>query len=176
LATEHLLEQGYRHIAHLAGPLAWWAARERKAGWEAALATAGLAPDASHCVEGNWSSRSAERSIERLLAQYPEMDAVFVANDQMALSVLHVAHRHGIRVPEELGVVGFDGLPESAYFWPPLTTVDQDQHELGCHAVQELVKMIGATRTGEPVAATAHLVFQPRLIQRRSSARLAAAA
>ena len=102
-----------------------------------------------------------------LLEQYPQMDAVFVANDQMALGVLHCLHQKGIRVPDDLAVVGFDGLPESACFWPPLTTVYQDQRKVGCTAVSELVSLIDAPE--QNVNEFRYVVFEPELVIRASS-------
>jgi LacI family transcriptional regulator len=169
LAVQHLHEQGYVHIGHLAGPLDWWEARQRKAGWQDGLLAAGL-PVADHFwVEGNWSSSSAERAFSTLLGQYPEMDAVFVANDQMALTVLQLAHRKGLRVPGDLGVVGFDGIPEAAYFWPSLTTIDQDQHRLGGAAVQQLVKIIQMHRQGHAELLLESIFIKPQLVIRESS-------
>ena len=75
LATEHLLAQGYRRIGHIAGPLSWWEAQQRKAGWADALGAAGLAVDDSMWVEGNWSSKSGELAAYQLLDRYPDMDA-----------------------------------------------------------------------------------------------------
>ncbi|MBX7236007.1 MAG: LacI family transcriptional regulator [Caldilineales bacterium] len=170
LATEHLLAQGRRRIGHITGPLDWWEARERRAGWEAALAAAGMPAPAPWCVEGDWSSISGSEGIAQLLAQVPDLEAVFVGNDQMALGVLHYAHRRGIRVPGDLAVVGFDDITEAAYFSPPLTTIHHDQHRLGCTAVQEIVRRIEAeqednTTGGDP--RYAHI--QPTLIVRESS-------
>ncbi|MEZ4771090.1 MAG: LacI family DNA-binding transcriptional regulator [Caldilineales bacterium] len=170
LAVEHLLQQGFRHIGHVAGPLVWWEARERKAAWEETLRAAGMAVEDRMWTEGNWSSKSGELAAWRLLEQYPEMDAVFVANDQMALSMLSVARAKGRSVPRDLAVVGFDGLPESAYFSPPLTTVFQDLHELGCRAVQQLIGMIDSSRNSvahEPVTTW----LQPELLVRESTSR-----
>lgn len=136
MATEHLLDLGYRHIGHIAGPLDWWEARERKAGWQETLLDADMGIDDRQWVEGNWSPASGERAIYQMLEQFPEMDAVFVANDQMSLAVLQVAWRRGLRVPQDLAVVGFDAIPEGAYFLPPLTSVRQGLHELGCTACE----------------------------------------
>jgi LacI family transcriptional regulator len=169
MATEHLLEQGYRHIGHVSGPLDWWEARQRKAGWQDALLAAGVSVAEWHSEEGNWSSASGEPAIERLLASYPEMDAVFVGNDQMSLSVLQMACRRGIKVPHELAVVGFDGLPETAHYWPPLTTVYQDLQTLGFTAVQELVRAIEAGRDEQTVFEPQSTSLRPELIVRESS-------
>jgi DNA-binding LacI/PurR family transcriptional regulator len=147
----------------------WWEARQRKQGWMTALEEHGFQISTRFSVEGNWSSSSGEKAFQELARSYPEMDAVFVANDQMALSVLQAACRQGFIVPEQLGVVGFDGIAESAYFWPPLTTVNQDQAALGKTAVQELVRIVEQSRQEdyEPVIKT--LLLEPSLIVRDSS-------
>src|SRR5512147_2338323 len=85
MAMSHLLEQGYRKIGHISGPLEWWEARQRMAAWKDSLTEARLDSNDSHCVDGNWSSASGALAIEKLFYQYPQMDAIFVANDQMAL-------------------------------------------------------------------------------------------
>jgi len=169
MATEHLLEQGHRHVDHISGPLDWWEARQRKAGWQDALQAAGVPEAEWHAEEGNWSSNSGALAIERLLANYPEMDAVFVGNDQMALSVLQMACRWGIKVPHDLAVVGFDGLPETAHYWPPLTTVYQDLRKLGSTAVQELVRAIQAGQDERLVFEPQSISLRPELIVRESS-------
>jgi len=169
MATEHLLEQGHRNIGHITGPLDWWEARQRKAGWRDALQVAGVPEADLHSEEGDWSSASGERAIGRLLANYPEMDAVFVGNDQMALSVLQMACRRGIEVPQDLAVVGFDGLPETAHYWPPLTTVYQDQQLLGRTAVEELIRMIESDEKSGNGTKHKAILLQPELIVRASS-------
>ena len=171
MATQHLLEQGFRHIGHISGPLDWLSARQRKQAWEDTLREAAIEVAPSSWVEGNWSAASGEQAFNQLLDKYPLMDAVFVANDQMAMGVLQVACRRGIKVPQELGVVGFDGLIESAYYWPPLTTVFQDLHTLGCMAVRELVEIIESQWKGAANQASGKLLLQPELIIRESSAK-----
>jgi len=171
MAVAHLLEQGYRQIGHISGPLDWWEARQRLAAWQDALTGAGIPVAEEHWVEGNWSSSSGAEAILRLLRKYPEMDAVFVANDQMALSVMQAACQRGIRVPEELGVVGFDNMPESAYYWPPLTTIEQDQHALGRIAVEEVIRTIRTQWTDTAAIEPGRLTLVPNLIVRKSSIR-----
>jgi len=169
LAMTHLLEQGYRRIGHISGPLDWWEARERKAAWSNCLNEANLEARDEHSVEGNWSSSSGAEAIEKLYEQYPEMDAVFVANDQMALSVMQYACRKGVRIPADLGVVAFDDIPESAYFWPPLTTVQQDQYNVGEVAVEEIIKIIDSGwHEHEPVRPKS-IMLAPTLVVRKSS-------
>ncbi len=169
LAAEHLLEHGHQNIGHISGPMDWWEAQQRKAGWRDALLAAGVAEADLHAEEGTWSSASGAQAIDRLLASYPEMDAVFVANDQMALGVLQTACRRGIRVPEDLAVVGFDGLSDAAHYWPPLTTVHQDLRNLGCTAVRELVRAIQVPSQEQPALPAVSIFLCPQLIVRDSS-------
>lgn len=169
MATQHLLEQGYRNIGHISGPIDWWEARERKAGWRDTLLAAGVLEADLRAEEGAWSSASGEQAIGRLLDSYPEMDAVFVGNDQMALSVLQMACRRGIKVPQDLAVVGFDGLLDTAHYWPPLTTVRQDLRDLGCTAVRELVRAIEESRQEQAVSPPVSISLRPELIVRNSS-------
>lgn len=172
LAMRHLLAQGYRNIAHIAGPLDWWEARQRIAAWREALRETGLEVADNCWAEGNWSAASGQEAVHRLFKSYPEMDAIFVANDQMALSVLQAAAEHGRRVPEDLGVVGFDNIPESAYFRPALTTVQQDQYNVGKVAVEEITRIIESGWQGlEPIEPKS-IMLSPNLIVRRSSQRL----
>src|SRR5512136_1353262 len=99
MATRHLLEQGRQHIGHISGPLDWWEARQRKQAWQETLRKAGTMAAENHWAEGNWSSASGEMAFEQLLQSYPEMDALFVANDQMALAVLQIINRRGLNIP-----------------------------------------------------------------------------
>ena len=170
LATQHLLDLGRRHIAHLSGPLEWWEARQRKLSWQETLEKAGRKVKAQHSVEGNWSSASAETAFLQLLDFYPEMDAIFVANDQMALTVLRTACKKGIRVPDDLAVVGFDNIAESSYFWPSLTTVEENQQELGAQATRGLVSWIEAAHDGLEQMEPKAVLLQPELIIRESTA------
>lgn len=171
MAVSHLLEQGYRRIGHISGPLDWWEARERMAAWRDVLQQARYEVKEEHSVEGNWSSASSAQAIERLFKQYPEMDAVFVANDQMALSVMQYACRRGLNIPDELGIVGFDDIPESAYFWPPLTTVHQDQFNVGEVAVEEIIKIIESYRHEQEPVRPKSIMLAPSLVVRKSSLR-----
>lgn len=172
MATVHLIDQGYRHIGHISGPLDWWEAQQRRAAWRDTLASAGLECGDGAWVEGNWSSSSGRRAAEQLFDQYPALDAIFVGNDQMALSVLQLAAARGIRVPDQLGVVGFDGIPEAPYFWPALSTIDQDQHRLGSSAVHALLRLIHGDENGDERLPGNRLVLHPNLIVRASSQRV----
>jgi LacI family transcriptional regulator len=168
LATRHLLEQGCRRIGHISGPLDWWEARQRKQAWKDTLQDAGLNATDKACAEGNWSASSGEAAFTQLLESYPGMEAVFVGNDQMALTVLQVAHRQGLRVPQDLAVIGFDNMAESAYFWPALSTINNNLYELGCRAVQETVEQIEAVHRDEKLEPQ-NILLSPELIVRESS-------
>jgi LacI family transcriptional regulator len=172
IAMSHLLEQGYHKIGHISGPLDWWEARQRMAAWKDSLMEAGLDPQDGHCVEGNWSSASGALAIEKLFYQYPDMDAIFVANDQMALSVLQFFAEKQIRVPEDVGIVGFDNVAESAFFSPALTTVQQDQHHVAKIAVAQVIKIIEAGWQELDPIAPRSIILPPTLIVRQSSLRV----
>lgn len=148
-ATEHLLALGRTRIAHLAGPLEWREARDRRDGWLAALAEAGLEP--GPMVAGDWWSASGVAAFEEILVADSRVDGLFVASDQMALGALQVANARGMRIPEQLAVVGFDGLPEAAQFTPSLTTIRQPLAEIGRTAVGELLRAIEADQGADTV-------------------------
>ncbi len=169
LAVEHLLEQKRQVIGHVAGPAPWWETRERLRGWQTALTQAGRHPGDDLIVEGDWYAASGEAALYQLLSQRPDVDAVFAANDQMALGVLRAAHRLGKRVPEELAVVGYDNMPESGYFWPALTSVRQRLSEAGRMAIQTLHSQIEARRSQRETIATRVHTLSPELVVRESS-------
>lgn len=168
MAVQHLLDSGRKRIGHISGPLGWWEAEERKCGWYDTLTKAGYGVLEQHHVEGDWSPASGENAFIQLLETYPNMDAIFVANDQMALSVLREAHARGIRVPEQLAVVGFDNIEESAFFIPSLTTISQNFKLLGEQAIQKVVKIIEAKQAHRTIVGRAGSI-QPTLIIRESS-------
>jgi DNA-binding LacI/PurR family transcriptional regulator len=168
LAVLHLLECKRKKIGHISGPLGWWEADERKRGWRETLNAVGLSTSEQHCVQGDWSCASGEQALIQLLESFPDMDAVFVANDQMALSVLREVCRRGIKIPEQLAVIGFDNIPESNYFCPPLTTISQDLQLLGEKAVQGVVEIIQAQQGNRPFIAQSSLIT-PNLVVRQSS-------
>ena len=172
MAVTHLLEQGYRNIGHISGPLDWWEARQRMAAWKDVLKDAGIEVKDNQWAEGNWSSASGAQAVEKLFQQYPEIDSIFAANDQMALSVLRAANEKGLRIPDDIGIVGFDNIPESAYFWPSLTTVQQDQYDIARVAVEEMIKIIESGWQGLNFVTPKSIVLPPSLVVRQSSLRI----
>jgi LacI family transcriptional regulator len=168
--TRHLIDQGYLHIGHISGPLEWWEARERKRAWSRALVDAGLPVSEQASACGDWSCSSGAAAFETLLKQFPEMDAVFVGNDQMALGVLKLAWEKGLSIPEKLGVAGFDDIEESRFFIPSLTTVRQNFFKLGEMAVRKLIS-IHAQRSKDVEVANDAIILPTELIVRQSSLR-----
>jgi DNA-binding LacI/PurR family transcriptional regulator len=169
MATEHLISLGRKNIGHITGPLDWWEAHQRKLGWEAALSDAGYKLSEHTWAEGNWSSRSGQTAFTELVEKFPGMDGLFVGNDQMALSVLRASFEQGRKIPDDLAVIGFDGIPESEFYCPSLSTVNQNQNELGCIAVEELVKLVENKMMADDVVEPKYITIRPELIIRQSS-------
>lgn len=169
MATKHLLERGYRKIGLIAGPLTWWTARERRRGWQEALTAEGIPFNDSQVAEGDWSAESGERGLYELSEKFPDVQAVFACNDQMALGLMRAARKLGKRIPEDLAVLGFDDIPESAFFFPPLTTIRQDLYQLGHMAVQTFVRIREAEQKGEPIIPAQTQWLQPQLVIREST-------
>jgi DNA-binding LacI/PurR family transcriptional regulator len=136
VAARHLLGLGHRDICHLAGPQEWIEAEARLHGFLEELTAAGL--PARAVLFGDWTAASGFRAGQEI-ARMGDVTAVFSANDQMALGLMYAFHEAGLRVPGDISVVGFDDIPEAAYFWPQLTTVRQDFAELGRRCVASLV-------------------------------------
>lgn len=172
MAMSHLLEQGYQHIGHISGPLDWWESRQRMQAWKDALNESGIEFHEYSWIEGNWSSASGAQAAEKLFEQYPEMDSIFVANDQMAVGALQAAHQRGVKIPQDVGIVGFDDLLESPFFWPPLTTVHQDQAKLAKVAVEQMLRIIDAGRDELAPVKPTSIMLEPTLIVRESSVRI----
>ncbi|WP_207928997.1 LacI family DNA-binding transcriptional regulator [Actinomadura sp. 6K520] len=163
-ATRHLLDMGHETVWHLSGPADWVDADGRVAGWRAALA-AGRRREPAWLV-GDWSAQSGY-DLGRMIARDPSVTAVFAANDAMALGLLRALREAGRRIPQDVSVVGFDNVPESPYFSPPLTTVRQNFGEIGRHAFSLLMD-----RIGRPAAdgAPGRRLVGPELIVRESTA------
>ncbi|MFH8134950.1 LacI family DNA-binding transcriptional regulator [Pantoea osteomyelitidis] len=132
----HLLALGHRNIGLLNGPEHSVSARQRFHAWEEALAVHQLRP---YCVlTGDWSARSGYQAVMSLLPHnLPQ--ALLVANDQMALGAMRALHQHGVAIPQEISLIGYDDTAESAWYQPPLTTVRQDLQQLGEVSVDRLL-------------------------------------
>ncbi|WP_460772707.1 LacI family DNA-binding transcriptional regulator [Microbacterium sp. GXF7504] len=158
IATEHLLALGHRTVAHIAGPATSYAAAERERGWRGALEAAGAIVPAP--IRGAWSAASGAEAATALLERDPDLTAVLVANDQMALGVLRALDERGRRVPDDVSVVGFDDIADAADYRPPLTTLRQHFDRLAEAAVTALLD------GGEPTT-----VVPATFVERASTAR-----
>lgn len=145
LATAHLVQGGYRNIAHVTGPERFEAVQLRHAGYRQALEEAGLAPGADHFLPGSWSEEWGRDAVDILFADGGKApDAVFAGNDQIARGVVDGLRDRGIGVPEDVGVVGFDNWDVMvAAARPPLTSIDMNLYALGQEAGRRILKMIG---------------------------------
>lgn len=171
LATEHLLQQGYSCVGIITGPSDWWEAQRREEGWRAVMGESGMCDLERLKVIGDWSAASGAVGLHDLLTTSREIDAIFASNDQMALGALQAARDLGINVPKELGIVGFDDVPESAYFFPPLTTIRQNAETIGAMAVEQMCNIISAQQEDETYKPDV-IWAKPRLIVRNSSIRI----
>jgi LacI family transcriptional regulator, galactose operon repressor len=162
-ATEYLLGLGHRRIGFLAGRHDLESASLRERGYREALLTAGVQVDESLVQVGGYDAATAAEPARRLLELDPHPTAIFAANDVTALETIAVARSLGLRVPDDLSVVGFDNVPESALGDPPLTTVEQPIQELGREAVRLLVELIE-----DPTRPAARVILPTRLVVRQS--------
>jgi LacI family transcriptional regulator len=161
LATQHLIEQGHRQIAFISGDPQHPDAIQRLAGYTLALKQAGIAYRPELVVQGEYNEDSGLQAVLRLLAVQQAFTAIFAANDQMAVGAAHGLLRHGLRVPQDVSLVGFDDLSTSLYAFPPLTTVHQPAYELGQLAAEAMLTLLAGDKPVLEMPA-------PRLIARAS--------
>jgi DNA-binding LacI/PurR family transcriptional regulator len=138
--------------------------QDRLAGYQAALAAAGLTIDSDLIVEGDWSATSGHEAFQRLVRLPEPPTAIFAQNDRMAIGVLRAAREAGLHVPDDLAVIGVDDMPLASYFDPPLTTMRQDLVEIGCQAAHLLIRAVE-----NPGAERQHLRLPAELIVREST-------
>ncbi|WP_411105036.1 LacI family DNA-binding transcriptional regulator [Streptomyces sp. cmx-4-9] len=162
LAAEHLLARGRRRIATISAPQSIRAAKDRLDGFRAALASAGISE--VPVAEGNFTVDSGAAAMARLLTEHPDVDAVFAANDLMAQGACQVLREQGMRVPEDVAVVGFDDSSVAATCRPALTTVREPVERMAAEMARLLAEQIQGTRT-EP----ASVVFDAELVVRDSA-------
>jgi LacI family transcriptional regulator len=162
LATQHLIDQGHRHIAFVAGAPNHPDACERFRGYRAALESAGLVFDPELAVAGNFREDSGLEAVNQLIERRQKFTALFAANDQMAFGAAVGLHRHGLRVPQDVALIGFDDLPMASYFVPPLSSIHESAYELGCLAANSMLQMLNANPPTGQVPA-------PQLVVRESS-------
>jgi LacI family transcriptional regulator len=164
-AMQHLLELGHRRIAQITGPSGWLATEDRRRGYRAALAAAGILPDPALEIEAE-PEIGPGRDAARHLLDLPESPtAIFAFNDNIAIGALQAARASGVRVPEDVSVVGFDDVEHAAIVTPALTTVRQPLAEMGRTAVSLLNRLLEGQRLE-----ALHIELATRLVVRDSTA------
>jgi DNA-binding LacI/PurR family transcriptional regulator len=161
-AADYLLRLGHRRIAEIMGSPAHADARARHEAFVEVMDAHGLQPAAS--VEGDFQAASGYAAVQRMLATRVEFSALLVGNDRMALGAMRALREHGLRVPEDVSIVGFEDAQESAYYEPPLTTVRQNFDALGAQCVSVLVSLIEGSDV--PIH---QVVLRPELVVRQSA-------
>lgn len=164
LATEHLLSLGHRRIGMITGRPDLQSAQLREQGYREAMAEAGVPVDPAHVQAGMYDPMLSAEAAARMLSGPGRPTAIFAANDQSAIATVEAAAKLGIRVPDQLSVVGFDNIPEAALAVPSLTTVEQPIHEMGRRAMEMLIHLIH----GQDVEPT-HVTLSTRLVVRQST-------
>jgi LacI family transcriptional regulator len=158
-ATRFLIDWGHHDIAHIAGVPTHQDSQRRRAGYMRALAEARIEPNPDLIVDGNFRRQSGVLAVETLIARGQRFSAIFAANDQMAFGARLALFRRGIRVPEDVSLVGFDDQPDSAYMTPPLTTMRQPGLEMGETAARAMLDLLKGKDIALP-GFTAELVIR----------------
>ena len=164
-AMRHLLQLGHRRIAAITGPPGWVATEDRRRGYHAALAAAGILPDPELEVEADFEIAQGGKAAGALLDLGDPPTAIFAFNDNIAIGVLQAARERGLRVPEDVSVVGFDDVEHATIVSPALTTVRQPLAEMGRTAVSLLMRLLEHQRFE-----TLHFELATRLVVRDSTA------
>lgn len=163
-ATEYLLSLGHTCIAFFAGPTIDLAGLERLLGCQQAMTQAGMTPDASLVRQSGWNVDEAYESAKALLAERRDFTAIVAGSDFMAIGILRALTEQGLRVPNDVSLIGFDDIDFCQYTSPPLTTVRQDRVAMGRGAVQQIIAMIEGAEEPSP------LVLPTQLVVRQSTA------
>jgi DNA-binding LacI/PurR family transcriptional regulator len=166
LATSHLISLGHRVIAHIRGPAGYRATKNRLTGYRTALKKAGIPFDPTLLQAGNGRAEAGEQVIP-LLSHSPKPTAIFCYNDMTAIGALSALKRCGVRVPQDISIVGFDDIPFAMYTDPPLTTIHQPTFDMGQRAMQ-----MALTLMNSPETSVENIVIQGQLIGRNSSSQL----
>jgi LacI family transcriptional regulator len=164
-AMKHLLSLGHTRIAAITGPRGWKATEDRRRGYYAALAAAGIMPDPELEVESNFELGGGAAAAEQLLALPVPPTAIFCFNDNMAVGAMQTARTRGVGIPEDLSIVGFDDLEEAEIVTPALTTIRQPLAEMGRIAVSLLMRLLDNQRLE-----ALHVELGTRLVVRDSTA------
>lgn len=161
LATEHLIALGHKQILHVAGPSSWFDAPPRVRGYEAAMHEANLTPQV---IEGDWLVPTGYEIGKNLELDESKITAIFAANDHLALGLMKALRQRGYSIPERISIIGFDDVPEAAYYEPALTTMRPDFAELGRVAMEMI---LGRLESGKAIKGDS---LVPEIVVRESTA------
>jgi LacI family transcriptional regulator len=164
--TRHLVGLGHRRLGFISGPRSNLSSQKREEAFVQVLGDSGLELDSRMVAEGAFTYDSGERAAEKLLSRPDRPTAIFAANDEMAFGVMNVADRMGIRVPEDLSVVGFDGTAFSKFVIPSLSTIQRQPQEMARLGTQKLIALINE---GEDAARAYETMVSPRFVSREST-------
>jgi LacI family transcriptional regulator len=163
-AVEHLLGLGHRRIAAITGPGGWIATEERLRGYRGALGAAGITPDPALQIESDFSDSGGRAAASRLFALPDPPTAIFAFNDMLAIGVMQAARQHGLSIPGDVSIVGFDDTFEASIVFPRLTTVRQPLAEMGRMGVAQLVRLLQSRRIE-----ALHIELETKLVVREST-------
>lgn len=166
-ATEHLLSLGHQRIVFMTGSTSDFAGLDRLLGGQQALVRAGVTPDSTLIRQTGWDIDEAYQAANTLLTERRDFTAIVAGSDLMAMGILRALAEHGLRVPDDISLVGFDDVELSQYTIPPLTTVRQDHAAMGRGAVQRAIAILEGDREVAP------LILPTKLVVRKSTARAA---
>jgi len=166
LATQHLIDLGHRDIAEISGPLNNYHGHDRHVSWLATMHENGLVPGMS--VEGDFNLESGFQCMNQLLDSNTPFTAVVIGNDSMSFGAVTALRMRGLRVPEDISIVGFDDIPESAHFYNGLTTIHQDFALMGRYVIEYIVKIIN-----DPDTPVYQQILVPKLVVRGTTRPLA---
>jgi len=167
LAGRHLVGLGHKRIGVIGGPRDSSSSPARLRGFVRALGEAGVELPADAVVDSDYHFAGGRLAMERLLTQVPDITAVFACNDLMAMGAITALRSRGLRVPDDISMIGFDDIPYAVTTWPPLTTIAQPVEKIGTRAVSLLLE-----RVAEPAAHSRREVLMPVLVERESCAPL----
>jgi DNA-binding LacI/PurR family transcriptional regulator len=160
-----LVELGHRRIGHIAGPQTHWSAKRRLQAYLQTMQDMGISPEPNWIVEGQYTPPSGKEAMERLLEVSPPLTAVVSGNDWMAMGAMEAIHQRGLRIPDDISVVGFDDIESAQWVMPPLTTFRQPMRQIGAKAAELVVKQI---ETGKRIRDV--VLFAADLVVRQSVA------
>lgn len=163
LATQYLIKKGHTKIGCITGPITQHIAEKRLAGYKQALLNAGLSINPDWLVDGNFECEGGQQAFEKILSRGTLPSALFVCNDMMALGVINSAGKHGISIPDDLSIIGYDDIKIARFFTPSLTTIHQPKFNLGRKAFDTLLDKIQSKREND-----LEIKLEPTLVERDS--------